>query len=59
MTIDNRNVWDAFRIPQCTEGAAKPASQHYVIFVDCSEHSLEDVHAALAELDRRKADANG
>lgn len=54
MTVDNKNVWDAFRIPVQEEGQYKPASQHYVLFIDCAEHSLEDVHRALAALDSLK-----
>lgn len=50
MTVDNRNVWDAFRIPKECDGNFAPASQHYVLFIDCAEHSLDDVHRALAAL---------
>lgn len=50
MTVDNKNVWDAFRIPQQVEAVYQPASQHYVIFIDAGEHSLADVHRALAAL---------
>ncbi len=53
MTVDNKNVWDAFRVPFRTgtdEDPYRPASQHYVVFIDANEHSLDDVHRALAAL---------
>lgn len=52
MTVDNKRVWPAFRIPGGNEedGFTK-ASEHYVVFVDAAEHSLEDVYRALAALD--------
>lgn len=43
MTVDNQHVWDAFEPSK---------SQHYVVFIDAGEHSLEDVHRALAALDQ-------
>ena len=48
MVIDNKFVWDAFH-------AGGPdhehrSSQHYVVFIDASEHSLEDVHRVLGAL---------
>ncbi len=46
MSIDNNYVWPAFRLP--VDG--KPASTHYVVFIDAGEYSLEDVHRALAAL---------
>lgn len=53
MTVDNKNVWDAFRIPQTSSDHSSyvPASQHYVLFIDCKEHTLEDIYRALAHLD--------
>lgn len=52
MTVDNKAVWPAFQLPGEVEaGTYRQASQHYVIFVDASQHSLEDVHRALAALD--------
>jgi hypothetical protein len=58
MTVDNKNVWDAFRISGgdgSDENPYRPASQHYVIFVDAKEYSLEDVHRALAALESSDA----
>lgn len=57
MTVDNRYVWDAFRIPQTAadHSSYKPASQHYVLFIDASEHTLDDVYRALAALDEPTA----
>ncbi|MES2903286.1 MAG: hypothetical protein V4696_03795 [Pseudomonadota bacterium] len=57
MTVDNKHVWPAFRLQSMEEGNYQQSSQHYVVFIDAREHSLEDVHAALAELDRRKLEA--
>lgn len=51
MSIDNPYVWPAFRLPGGPETNYKPASKHYVVFIDADEHSLEDVHRALAALD--------
>lgn len=54
MTVDNQHVWPAFNPPYQDpeqDGQWKPASQHYVVFIDAREHSLEDVHRALAALD--------
>lgn len=50
MTIDNQHVWPAFRIPTGWPDDPKPESHHYVLFIDANEHSLEDVHKALAAL---------
>lgn len=57
MTVDNKYVWDAFQIPGgagTDQDPWRPASQHYVVFIDCKEHSLEDVYRALATLDSLK-----
>jgi hypothetical protein len=43
MTVDNKFVWPAFEPNK---------SQHYVVFIDAKEHSLDDVHRALATLDQ-------
>lgn len=52
MTVDNKAVWPAFQIPDHSDPANyKQASQHYVVFIDAKEHSLEDVYRALAALD--------
>lgn len=51
MTIDNQHVWPAFHPPLAQDGSYTAASQHYVVFIDASKHSLEDVHRALAALD--------
>lgn len=50
MTVDNRAVWPAFRLPGGEEGNWHRASQHYVVFIDAGRHSLEDVYRALAAL---------
>jgi hypothetical protein len=58
MTVDNKYVWDAFRIAGGTGADGdpyRPASQHYVVFIDAGEHSLDDVHRALAALDKSDA----
>lgn len=49
MVIDNQAVWDAFHAggPEHSH----QSSQHYVVFIDCSKHSLEDVYRALGALD--------
>ncbi len=52
MTVDNKGVWPAFRLPSQEEGTGyRKASEHYVLFIDADEHSLEDVYRALAFLD--------
>ena len=51
MTIDNQAVWSAFHPPIAADGEYTPASQHYVVFIDAGEHTLEDVYRALAALD--------
>ncbi len=50
MTVDNKYVWPAFRLPGGEEGGYTRESEHYVVFIDASEHSLEDVYRALASL---------
>jgi hypothetical protein len=52
MTIDNPYAVEQFRLPQ---GAPdyKQGSQHYVIFVNADEHTLDDVHRALGALDNK------
>lgn len=52
MTIDNKHVWPAFRPPQFGESGSIDynTAQHYVVFIDASEHSLEDVYRALEAL---------
>lgn len=52
MTLDNRAVWGAFAPPPMTEHGSLDynKAQHYVVFIDASEHSLDDVHRALAAL---------
>jgi hypothetical protein len=54
MTIDNRFVWDAFK-PQSdyTQEGYRDAS-HYVVFIPCKDHSLDDVYRALAALDTQE-----
>lgn len=50
MTVDNKAVWPAFRLPgDASTNYARP-SQHYVVFIDAEEYSLEDVYRALAYL---------
>lgn len=51
MTVDNQHVWPAFHPPISQEDGYRPASQHYVVFIDANEHSLEDVHRALMHLE--------
>lgn len=53
MTIDNQNVWSAFRPFKYEEGKGTDyeSAQHYVVFIPVKEHSLEDVYRALAALD--------
>ncbi|RIV79575.1 hypothetical protein D2V04_06285 [Pelagerythrobacter aerophilus] len=55
MTVDNKAVWPAFKLPGGEEENWRPASQHYVVFIDAKEHSLDDVHRALAALARDPA----
>lgn len=50
MSIDNPNVWPAFRLQGGPETNYRPSSKHYVVFIDAEEHSLDDVHRALAYL---------
>lgn len=55
MTIDNKHAWSAFHPPipggnEVDGFTTVPETTHYVIFVDATEHSLEDVHKALAAL---------
>lgn len=52
MTVDNQNVWPEFKLNSRREdGSYESASQHYVVFIDAKEYSLEDVQRALATLD--------
>lgn len=51
MTVDNRAVWPAFHPYREIDGVWQPRSVHYLLFVDASKHSLEDVYRALASLD--------
>jgi hypothetical protein len=51
MTIDNKAVWPAFRLPGDEASGWRRASEHYVVFVDAEKHSLEDVYRALAALE--------
>lgn len=51
MTVDNKYVWPAFRLPGGEEGNWHQASQHYVVFIDAEKYKLADVHRALAALD--------
>ena len=54
MTVDNKAVWPAFQLPGGNEqDGYNQASQHYVVFIDAKEHSLEDVYRALAALDAK------
>lgn len=56
MTVDNKGVWPAFTLPDHSDPAKyTQASQHYVVFIDAKEHSLADVHRALAALDKTDA----
>lgn len=51
MTVDNKNVWPAFKLrKELEEGKWQQSSEHYVVFIDASEHSLEDVYRALESL---------
>lgn len=51
MTVDNKAVWPAFRLPGGSDQDGwQQASQHYVVFIDTAEHSLEDVYRALESL---------
>lgn len=54
MTIDNKFVWPAFRLPRQEDGVNKPASTKYVVFIDADEYSLAQVHEALATLSSLK-----
>ena len=55
MTVDNKAVWPAFQLPDHSDSSNyKQASQHYVIFIDASGHSLADVYAALGTLDEKR-----
>lgn len=49
MTVDNPYASQQFRL---NSGAPdyKPASTHYVVFVDAEKHTLEEVMVALASL---------
>lgn len=56
MTVDNKFVWDAFQTAGgdgTDENPWRNASQHYVVFIDAKEHSLDDVYRALNELDNK------
>lgn len=50
MTIDNKYVWDAFRPNQGYTSEDYKNASHYVVFVPCKDHSLEDVYQALGHL---------
>lgn len=55
MTVDNKAVWPAFRTYRQNEDQTyEQPSMHYVVFIDASEHSLEDVYRALAALDAER-----
>lgn len=57
MTIDNKYVWDAFKPMQgYTQEDYKNAS-HYVVFVPCADHTLEDVQRAFGGLHAEEAPA--
>ncbi len=51
MNIDNKNVWPAFRLQGGPDTNYRPASSHYVVFVDAEKYSLDDVYRALAYLE--------
>ena len=55
MTVDNQHVWGSFHPPVSQEGEYKPASQHYVVFIDAEKYSLEDIHRAISALDSSDA----
>jgi len=48
MTVDNKNVWNQFHAGG--EEHNHRSSQHYVVFIDADKNKLEDVYAALSEL---------
>jgi hypothetical protein len=53
MTVDNKHVWPAFRLPGGSgtdEDPYRSESQHYVLFIDANEHSLADVQRAMEAL---------
>lgn len=50
MTVDNQHVWSQFHPPIAQDSQYDPASQHYVVFIDARQNSLEDVHNAIANL---------
>lgn len=51
MTVDNQHVWSQFHPPVAQDGQYEPASQHYVVFIDARKNSLEDVAAAIGNLE--------
>lgn len=57
MTIDNKYVWDAFKPVQAYDTDAYKKASHYVVFVPCAEHTLEDVYRALGHLQSEEAPA--
>lgn len=51
MTIDNPYAVEQFRIAKPLEGGGhQMASTHYVLFIDASKNSLEDVMLAASKL---------
>lgn len=53
MTVDNQHVWGQFHPHLAKNDEHKtyqPASQHYVVFIDAENNSLQDIQAALSEL---------
>lgn len=50
MTVDNKYVWPQFHPPVLEDNQYGPASQHYVVFIDAKKNSLQDIQAALSEL---------
>jgi hypothetical protein len=63
MTVDNQYVWPEFHPPVANETLKgqyptyKPSTQHYVVFINAKEFTLDDVHRALAGLQHEEAPA--
>lgn len=57
MTIDNKHVWDTFKTQSDYSPEGYKDASHYVVFIPCRDHSLEDVYRALAALDAQPEEA--
>lgn len=60
MTVDNKAVWDSFKLPsfQTEEEPARKASMKYVVFIDADKYNLADVYRALDALDHADAEVS-